>query len=209
MNESLIPYLKTRLQQPLPGRDAQWEMSSRGPARDWQPREDHRKGGVLALMYPHQEVLHMVFMKRTDDGKVHGGQVSFAGGKMEQSDRNVQMTALREAEEELGIPQTEVEILGQLSPLYIAPSNFLVYPQVGFLPYRPEFVPSPMEVAAIIETELPLLLAPETRQTVKVKVGQNMTIKTPAFLVNGQIIWGATAMMLNELLTVIRGRPGV
>ena len=94
--------------------------------------------------------------------KVHGGQVSFPGGKVEPDDANPTFTALRESEEELGILPSNVSVIGSLSPLYIPPSNFMVYPTVGFTPQRPQFIPSPDEVAAVIETDIDKLLLPQT-----------------------------------------------
>ena len=201
----LILHLQHRLQGPLPGLEAQLSLTSRPiQERTQPPRSDHRKGGVLALLYPVEEVPHMVFMQRTEDGRVHSGQISFPGGKVETFDPHPTATALREAEEELGIPQDRVEVLGSLTPLYIPPSNFLVYPTVGYMDHRTSFVPSEKEVARIIEVPLPLLLQPDTLQETKIRIRQGLVIKAPAFMAEGNVIWGATAMMLNELLTVIR-----
>ena len=202
MHPNFIERLRERLKQPLPGLEAQMEMSSRA-SYEWVVRDDHKKGGVLSLFYPHQDKWHMVFMKRTQDGRVHGGQVSFPGGKMEPDDQTIIHTALREAEEELGIPANEVEIIGELTRLYVFASNFMVYPSVGFLNYRPVFRPSEEEVATVIETPVDDLLS-QDREIVHLKLNEKLRIKAPAFKVREHIIWGATAMMLNELLRVIR-----
>ena len=202
--QNFIEALKKRLKQPLPGLEAQRQMSSRPPSGNFEIRPDHRKSGVLALLYPYHEILHLAFMKRTEDGRVHSGQISFPGGKMETDDRDYIHTALREANEELGIISEQVEVLGQLSPLYIPPSNFLVYPSVGFSRQRPDFQLSEKEVAAVIETPLEYLLKKETVQSVQVTVGHQLRMNVPAFTFGSHIIWGATAMMLNELLTVVR-----
>ena len=204
MNFSFIDHLTEKLAEPLPGLSAQLEMTSQTRGQTWEIREDHRKSGVLVLFYPHQAQWNLVFMKRTEDGKVHGGQISFPGGKIEPSDPDPTFTALREAEEELGISPDAVTIIGNLTPLYIPPSNFLVYPSVGVASQRPEFIPSPDEVEAVIETDIETLLAPETKQDARIKIRQDLIIKAPAFMVEGHVIWGATAMMLSELLTVIR-----
>lgn len=204
MNYNFIDRLTQRLEKPLPGLSAQLEMTSRTRGQTWEIREDHRKSGVLALFYPHESKWQMVFMKRTDDGKVHGGQISFPGGKAEPDDLDATHTALREAEEELGISPSNVSVMGNLSPLYIPPSNFMVYPTVGFMTQRPQFIPEPKEVAAVIETDIDQLLLPETLRKEKIKVRRELVIEAPAFVVNGHVIWGATAMMLNELLTMVR-----
>lgn len=202
---SLMDRLQARLQLPLPGKDAQALLTSR-PIEDRlkPPPVNHRKGGVLALLYPSEGELTIVFMKRTEDGNVHSGQISFPGGKVEPDDVSPRHAALREAEEELGIPPSEVQVLGELSTLYIPPSNFLVYPTVGFMNRVPDFVPSDIEVAQVIEVPLSILLHPKTLQQTSILVRQQLRIKAPAFLTNGHVIWGATAMMLNELLVLIR-----
>ncbi|MEM7658261.1 MAG: CoA pyrophosphatase [Bacteroidota bacterium] len=204
MTNALIPRLQERLLTPLPGKEAQLAMTSRPYDRAMEPSADHRTGGVLALLYSVEGILHMVFMKRTEDGRVHSGQVSFPGGKVEPEDESPVHTALREAEEELGIPANEVQVIGQLTPMYIPPSNFLVYPTVGFLPQRPDFVPSPLEVAAVIETPLAHLLDANTQHMATIHLPQHGAFQAPAFEVPPYQIWGATAMMLNELLMVIR-----
>lgn len=202
---NFISSLEDRLQGPLPGWEAQVQLTSQAPAiRGIKPRPDHRKGGVLALLYPVDDRPHIVLMQRTQDGKVHGGQVSFPGGKVEPTDTDEIAAALRESEEELGIPQHEVQLLGQLTPLYVPASNFLVYPTVGYLDYRPDFVPSEFEVAKVIETSLNHLHDPSTLQTVKIRVRKDWTLHAPAFVVEESIIWGATAMMLNELLVLTK-----
>lgn len=201
---SLITQLADRLKQPLPGLSVQMEMTSRPDRATHKLRDDHRKSGVLALLYLHQAALHLVFMQRSIYEGVHSGQVSFPGGRVEPDDPDLTFTALREAHEELGIVPEGVQVLGRLSPLYIPPSNFLVYPTVGYMDHRPDFVPSVREVARVIEVELSHLLREEVRQQPTIRLTKELSIEVPAFIVGGFIIWGATAMMLNELLHLIR-----
>ena len=205
----MIQRLQQRLQQPLPGLSVQMEMTSRPDRASQLLREDHRKSGVLALFYPHhEEALHLVFMQRATYDGVHSGQVSFPGGRFEPGDPDITFTALRESHEELGILPEAVQVLGQLSPLYIPPSNFLVYPTVGYIDRRPEFVPSVREVEKIIEVETRHLLRAEARQMSTLHLTPGLSMKVPAFIVDGSIIWGATAMMLNELLHLMREVDG-
>lgn len=199
-----IQQLQGRLNDPLPGLAVQMEMSSKPERADYPIRDDHRKSAVLALLYPHSERHHLVFMQRPVYPGVHSGQVSFPGGRQEPEDRDLTATALREAEEELGIPARQVQVIGALTPLYIPPSNFMVYPQVGYMPVRPDFVPSEREVEQVIEVSLELLLDTEIRQESTIRLNQDLEIKAPAFVVEGFPIWGATAMMLNELLHIIQ-----
>lgn len=204
-HEILIQTLAEQLKAPLPGHSAQLEMTSRPPDYRLKIPDQHRKSATLALLYSWKSDLWISFMQRTEDGNVHSGQISFPGGKMEPEDPDSTFTALREAEEELGINPAKVQVIGELTPLYIPPSNFLVYPKVGYCPERPSFKLERSEVARLIEVPLTDLMSPEIRQTVKVRVQNGMTMRVPAFIPQGNIIWGATAMMLNELLAVIRG----
>ncbi|MEM6265401.1 MAG: CoA pyrophosphatase [Bacteroidota bacterium] len=208
MNLEWIHRLEVRLGQELPGLSAQLEMAppARGKGALATP-PTARTSAVLALMYPLEQEMQMVFMRRAEDGRTHGGQISFAGGKTEEEDETPVHTALREAEEELGISQQEVKILGQLTELYIPVSNFLVYPSVGFLPERPTFNPDPVEVAGVIETPLSDFLKAENRRLSNIAISNNMgrfNIEAPAFEVGGHTIWGATAMMLSELVAIVQ-----
>lgn len=204
MHPDWLSDIQARLTKPLPGLESQLKMTSMTRGESWEIREDHRKSGVLALLYPHLKQAHIVFMERTQDGKVHGGQISFPGGKMEPSDADAKATALREAEEELAIPAHEVQLLGSLTELYIPPSNFMVYPSVGYLPYRPDFIPAPNEVARVVEIALGELLDPTNLQSLYHPIGDGRKIKAPAYEVRGNVIWGATAMMLSELLDILK-----
>jgi len=204
----LIDKLRQRLKEPLPGLAAQFQMAppARRDERIVVP-DDARHSAVLALLYPHNEKIHTVFMKRSEDGHVHSGQISFPGGKVEEEDNSYVATALREAEEELGIPGDQVEILGSLTELYIPPSNFLVYPSLGFMPQRPDFIIDPVEVAYEIEVDLPSLRDPSHRKEreieLRTRFGHYKT-QAPSFLVHEKhIIWGATAMMISELLVLV------
>ncbi|MFT6148189.1 MAG: 8-oxo-dGTP pyrophosphatase MutT (NUDIX family), partial [Saprospiraceae bacterium] len=127
----------------LPGRVAQHDMAH-GARKTWlnhyKRPENAKVAATLTLLYPKQNQWHVALMERVSHAKdKHGGQVSFPGGKAEKSDVDLKYTALREAEEELGIPKSEVNILGQMTELYIPVSNFLVYPFIGFTKKAPDF----------------------------------------------------------------------
>ncbi len=198
-----IRHLKQALQQPLPGSAAQNEMA---PAlRQSQPRPtDHpRQSAVLELLHLTPQGISLIFTVRPVYLKHHGGQVSFPGGGFETVDATYADTALRETEEELGIGTRDVKILGKLTPLFIAPSQNLVHPYVGWLPHLPPLHPDPVEVASVVTVPLVRLL---DSSTVSVyhwrRDGQELT--APSYRVGETSIWGATAMMLSELLVVIR-----
>lgn len=123
---------------------------------------------------------------------------------MEISDENIIQTALREAEEEVGVDRSQVKILGNLSDLYIPTSNFLVSPVVGFLDKRPEFLAEEKEVSRIIQTELRFLFKPEIRKQKILRLSQSMSLDTPYFEIDGEVVWGATAMILSELIELFQ-----
>ncbi len=197
-----IDQLRLGLQQPLPGWEAQGIMV---PQRDPKPDmpTSFRESAVLSLIYPFEEMLHLVLMKRSEGGRTHSGQMSFPGGRKEPEDPSLVFTALREAEEELGIPAQEVEVLGNLTQLYIPHSNFLVAPVVGYLDRRPTFRLSEHEVASILEIPLQdLLQLCDWEVYVPISLGKQAKVKS--FVVENQVVWGATAMILYELLSIVK-----
>ena len=199
--------LRRALARPLPGLPAQLHMSP--PYRAGiVPREivDPNYGGVLILLYPHAGELHFVLMLRSDHpADRHKGQISLPGGRHEAFDAGYVATALREAREELGIALDEYELLGSLSPLYIPPSNFHIYPAAAYTPARPHFVPDPAEVAALIEVPLGTLLDPATRMVEEWAMPQynNARVMMPHYRIAGHKVWGATAMVLAEFASLI------
>ena len=123
--------LREALLQPLPGAEAQEKMMGRVKSMPQEIPADARPSAVLCLLFPVNDEPHILFMKRKEDNTAHSGQVSFPGGRYEEQDANYKTTALREANEEVGILSSDVEILGALTSLYIPVSNFNVYPFVG------------------------------------------------------------------------------
>lgn len=196
----------------LPGRKAQYDMAH-GARKAWLTNyhvPKHTKlAATLTLLYPKNEIWYIALMKRVVHAKdKHSGQVSFPGGKVEESDINLQHTALREAEEELGISQDEVQILGKMTEVYIPVSNFLVQPFIGFSTKQPDFQPQITEVQQIIETPLSVLLDKTNRKTTDLTLPNNIKLSNvPYFDVNGNIVWGATAMILNEFTKIIETIP--
>jgi 8-oxo-dGTP pyrophosphatase MutT (NUDIX family) len=207
MSQSFEPFvqqLRHDLQQPLPGRPAQFVMAPRPrPGADGQdnPGVDARQSGVLVLLYPHAGEVHLPLILRPNYGGVHSGQVGFPGGGYEPQDTDLVATALREAQEEIGVPPGEVQLLGRLSPLYIPPSNYSVQPTLGWMDHRPDFHIDPHEVALLIEAPLVEFLHPGNRRA-EVWQLRDRSAEVPFFQVRDQIIWGATAMILSELLAL-------
>ncbi|GAB3937892.1 NUDIX hydrolase [Larkinella terrae] len=199
--------LRERLAEPLPGPDAHLKMASRSRLRmAMQPNERTRRSAVLIVFYPYQNSIYLPLILRPQYDGVHAGQMAFPGGRMERSDESLIRTALREAQEEVGIRVTDVTVLGKLTEIYIPPSNFFVQPVVGILPYRPDFYPDPREVEHVVEVSLDELMD----ETI---VGENaievrgVAIDAPFYQLQGFKVWGATAMMISELLTVINSVP--
>ncbi len=200
--EQLIYWLKERLQKELPGKQAQERMTGRVlPMPDEIP-ENARQGGVLALLYPIDNILNILFIRRTADGGAHSGQIGFPGGKAEKTDADLLATALREAQEEVGLLSCDVDIIGALSSLYIPVSNFNVHPFVGYTQRRPDYILSAAEVESVVEVPVVELFHPEriTKVVVTSPADKTFIRKVPAYKLEDEtIIWGATAMMISEL----------
>lgn len=163
-----------------------------------------RVGAVLLLIYPHDAELHLILTRRRDDLPAHAGQISFPGGRQEEAETLLE-AALRETEEEIGVPTTAVTPLGQLTPIYIPPSGFLVHPFVGWYrpARRPTFHPAVEEVAELIEAPLRHLLDP-TNATEALWDFHGHEVLVPYFTLNGHKVWGATAIMLSEFIERLR-----
>lgn len=160
---------------------------------------------VLAVFYPglQNETRFVLILRKTYRG-VHSNQVGFPGGRVEPEDRDLMHTALRETEEEVGIPQHEVEVVRELSRLYIPPSNFWVYPFMGVMKKTPVLVPQEEEVESVLEIELKDFLEDSCLTTETLSTSYAKEIEVPAFRLNGHVVWGATAMMLSEMKDILR-----
>lgn len=197
--------LKLEILKELPGTEVQWALaSSDRMVRNFPrvPREDSVQAAVLILLYPHKNKVHTVFIQRPDYDGIHGGQISFPGGKREKGDPDLSFTATREASEETGIDPDSLEITGILTPLFIPVSNILVTPVVAWSDLRPDFRIQESEVRFIIETELNRFLDYSIVKTRPLEIRGEM-IDIRYFDYDNHVIWGATAMMLHELLTII------
>jgi 8-oxo-dGTP pyrophosphatase MutT (NUDIX family) len=174
--------------------------------------ENARPSAVLCLLYPADDELQLLLMKRREDRTAHSGQVSFPGGRYEQEDADLQTTALREAHEEVGIAPAQVDVLGALTTLYIPVSNFNVHPFVGYVPSKPQFVISEAEVSYTIETPLGNLLHNDRKIITDVSspIMPGLIRQVRAYqLEDGTIIWGATAMIISELEAIMKEYPEI
>jgi 8-oxo-dGTP pyrophosphatase MutT (NUDIX family) len=199
-----IEKLKIRLQQPLPGLIAHGLMASETRLRLTMPspNERTRESAVLILFYPYENKVFIPLILRPQYDGVHGGQMAFPGGRAEKEDESLIRTALREAQEEIGVRVSDVNILGKLTKLFIPPSNFYVQPVVGFMNHRPDFYPDPREVDKVIEIPLAEINNPKIigRKVLKVR---GVEIDTPFYDILETTVWGATAMMISELIMIV------
>jgi len=161
-----------------------------------------RQGAVLVVLYDRDGDTHLVLTRRRDDLNDHAGQISFPGGRREDGEF-LKATALREAEEEIGLRPANLTILGRLTCLYIPPTDYEVYPFVAWHDGRPLFRRQLGEVDQIIEVSLSYLLDPANQHEEPWDY-RGMIIQVPFYLVESHKVWGATAMMLSEFLERLR-----
>ncbi|MEM8524706.1 MAG: CoA pyrophosphatase [Bacteroidota bacterium] len=198
--------IQKQLQNPLPGIPAQLKMAN--TFRKTQPDDPEKVqvASTLLLLYQKGEDWYFPLIQRTSNNPNdrHSGQIAFPGGKREEADLDLEMTALREAEEEVGVSSEDITILGRLTELYIPVSNFMVHPFVGYLSYAPSFILQQSEVVEVLEISLADLQNPKNRKRKEITLSQGIRLKdVPYFYIQDKTIWGATAMMLSEFLEVI------
>ena len=201
-----INELRKRLKEPLPGSSAHEPLRAE-PVGAFRPKFEHKTppkpGAVLLLLYPEDGVIKFPLTKRPEYVGTHGGQVSFPGGKAE-ADETSEQTALREGEEEIGVRTTNIEVIGRLTNLFVIPSNFMVTPIVAFQKSKPVFSPDPVEVVRILEGNLNDLVRDDAVQRKEILAAGIYPISAPHFLIDNEIVWGATAMMLNEFRVILQ-----
>ncbi|MEO6039871.1 MAG: CoA pyrophosphatase [Saprospiraceae bacterium] len=209
--EPFSDFLAERLLHPLPGQPAQYKMASLRRVEELglrsTPPPDVKTAAVLLLLFTQQGTWHLSLIQRTVNLKDrHSGQISFPGGRYEPADGSLANAALREAHEEMGILPERVRLLGALTTLYVPVSNFVVHPFVGVINdgEPPDFVPQPGEVAIILTPPLEIFLNEQNRKMTDMTIAEGITLRNvPYFEVEDRVLWGATAMMLNEFLEVL------
>lgn len=205
-SDTFIEQLREKLAGSLPGQEAQFKMAFKRRAEELRlnpsPPPDAKVASVLNLLHYHEGAWRTLLIQRSANPRDrHSGQVSFPGGRYEESDLNLANVALRETHEEVGVSPLQVEVLGRLTELYIPVSNFVVHPFVGLLLGPPDFRPQPGEVEMILTPPLTIFSQPENLKMADLTVGQGITLKdVPYFDVEGRMVWGATAMILSEFL---------
>ncbi|GLR18036.1 NUDIX hydrolase [Portibacter lacus] len=201
----LIEQLKRRLESPLPGWDSQFHMAPFGRQEFMDKVLAYRKAAVLSLVYPKNDLWHMVFIERSAHEKdKHSAQISFPGGSAEEYDQSVIDTALREAHEEIGLDVSKVNVLAELTPLKIPVSKFEVFPVLAYSESELIFTPQVTEVARIIEVPIQMVVDPVKKGRKNIRLSNGMMINdVPIFNFDDDIIWGATSMMLNEIIEIL------
>ena len=204
-----IEELKQKLHQPLPGSTSHLKMAPRQRVEEFSKISNvvpsAKNSAVLILLFPDNGELKTVFIRRSIYDGVHSGQISFPGGKVEKTDKDFEATALREVNEEIGVQTESIEIIGQLTDFYIPPSNFLVKVYVGYSSFIPQFMPDNKEVQSVIEVYLDEFYDKNNiSENEFYSTSRKISINAPCYLVNGMEIWGATAMILSELLDMLK-----
>jgi 8-oxo-dGTP pyrophosphatase MutT (NUDIX family) len=156
---------------------------------------------VLVPLYVEGGDLHAVFTRRREDLKRHAGEISFPGGRQDEPDEDLRMTALREAEEEIGLRQHDVELVGALPPVGTFVTGYRIFPFVGVIEPGRAWTPQPTEVDEVLELSLRAMVEGyELRRLLR----KGVPIKTPTYTVEGNLVWGATARIVEALLERLR-----
>jgi len=193
----------------LPGALSHLKMSPSHRMEDFSGLNDMmplaKRSAVLVLLFPDQGQLKTVFIKRSEYDGVHSGQISFPVGQFESTDRSFEATAIRETYEEIGVSSDKIQLVGQLTDFYIPPSNFLVKVFVGYSSQKPEYIPDKKEVQSVIEVNVDDLYDKNNiTQMEFYSTSRKALVNAPTYIINGVEIWGATAMIVSELLDVLK-----
>ena len=206
MDSRIIAALKGALNNTKPGFKAQIQMVPNprpGTRPVYKMEETCANAGVLLLLYPKNNEWVLVLTRRTDRVVNHQGQISLPGGRQEKGE-TLRQTAIRETGEELGVSADMMEILGELTPLYLPVSNFCIHPVVAFTPTKPHLTPSPFEVDEVIEIPLNHLLDDSNIQH-EIRIIREYEVRIPFYQFQKYKIWGATAMVLSEFVEILKG----
>ena len=194
---------------PLPAETSQFKMVP--PFRkallkkQKEAMKNAKRAGVLALFYPdeYRETNMVLILRKSYEG-VHSAQVGFPGGKLEAFDVSLEQAALREAFEEIGVPNHHINVLKELTEVYIPPSNFYVQPYLGISNKKLTFIKDESEVEDIIEVPLKHFFDENVLISKRVKTSYSVEVEVPAFLLNDHVVWGATAMILSEIKDLLK-----
>ena len=204
--DKLVGFLEKRTELPLPGTVAHQKMQPKmtnGLPLKLKHDQDPRKGGVLILFYQDAGKLRFPIIERTSYEGIHSNQMALPGGRYEEQDEDQVTTAIREAEEEVGVIANEIEIIGCLSEFFVAASNYMVLPVLAKVDHKPNFISQPREVAEIVLPSVDDLINPDKLLEKEIVVKGGFKMNCPYFDLEGKVVWGATAMMLSELVEIL------
>lgn len=206
--DAFLKYIPQILEEKLPGEDAHMKMMPLERIAIFKDLDlekiNPREASVLMLFYPKNHEPHLVMILRNSYKGVHSSQIGFPGGKVEKYDSSLADTALRETFEEIGIEKDLINVVRQFTEIYIPPSNFKVYPFLGYATQELIFNPDEREVFGIIEMPLSTLMNDNTKVSKRLSTSYMEEIDVPAFKFEEYYIWGATSQMLNELKEVLK-----
>lgn len=204
--------LKEELTLPLPGITFQLKMAPKHRNLEFDGVLKQNAAVTILVIPSEKEEKGILLIKRPEYDGHHSGQISFPGGKEEKDDENLLQTAIRETHEEIGINLGEDHLIGALTPLFIPVSRYLVHPYVFLENGIKEFTLDPNEVEYVIHLPVKKILDASIVKTTRIETSDR-TITTPYFDIEGEIVWGATAMMLSEFVEILhrlkRKNPGL
>ncbi len=197
--------LQQLLNEPLPGLRAQIDLSPvRSEAlRYYSAPAQAKAAAVMCLLHLKENRWHLTYIQRSlHEADYHSGQISFPGGKQEDHDQSLLDCAVRETYEEIGVPRNQIKVLGSLSPIYVYASQFLVHPFVGMISEIPSYVRQTNEVAKVLEAPIDLFRSPDVIKYKDLNIRGHLLKDVPYFDLEGQVLWGATAMITRELTNI-------
>jgi len=207
MRENFLENLVDVIKKGIPGEDAHLKMSPLNRGRSSQAiigNTTYKESAVAVILYPNNQSIECVLTQRQEYKGKHSGQISFPGGKKEAVDIHIEYTARRETYEEIGIPIANGILVCELTSVYIPVSDFLIKPFIYFHEELPILSPNDREVAEIFTFKLEELLDQNSFSTLSFEIAPGITKDNiPCFTLNGKNVWGATALILNELREIL------
>ena len=207
MRDRFLEKLQQEIEKGLPGENAHLKMSplNRGVSSiAIQNNTSYRESAIAVILFPKGESIECILIQRQIYEGKHSGQISFPGGKKEENDIHIEFTARRETQEEIGIPIDNGLLICELTSVYIPVSDFLVKPFLYFHEEIPQLIPNEREVAEIFTFKLEELLNEESYSTMSIEITKGIIKKNiPCFNLKEKKVWGATALILNELREIL------